>query len=193
MRLYDAKKLCPNIIQRPSRPERYTEVSAVIMRSLNKITPDIEIFSVDEAFLDVTHCQRLHGSPFEIAKLVKKTIFDCSGLMCSIGVSGDKTTAKYAAKLQKPNGLTVIHPDRSKAALEKIPVTELCGIAKGIGNFLANHQVYVCGDMIKLPVRVLKNRFGPLGERIWFMTQGLDPPQLNRILKFQNLWDMVKF
>lgn len=175
MRLTEARKLCPNIIQRQSRTKRYTDVSATIMRSLTKITPDIEVYSVDEAFLDVSHCQMLHGSPYKIATMVKQVVYEASGLYCSVGVSGDKTTAKYAAKLHKPNGLTLIHPEAAKLVLQNIPVTELCGIADGIGTFLARHNVQVCGDMEHLPIAVLKNKYGPLGERIWYMAQGLDP------------------
>jgi len=176
MHIKKAKTLCGNFVKRPSRPKRYTEVSSRIMKALTSFTPDVEIFSVDEAFLDVTRCQRLLGSPECIAKLVKEKVRESScGLLCSIGVSGDKTTAKYAAKLQKPDGLTVIPPWESKETLNDVPVTKLCGIASGIGAFLAQRGVYVCGDMEKLPIGILAKRFGNLGRRIWFMAQGLDP------------------
>jgi len=66
-----ALKLCPNLIKQPSRPNRYAEISSNIMQSLITITPDIEIFSVDEAFLDITNCQLLHGAPLVIAKKIK--------------------------------------------------------------------------------------------------------------------------
>ncbi len=176
MRLREAQKLCPDIIARPSRPHRYAQMSEKIMTALSAITPDMEVVSVDEAFLDVTHCQRLHGSPLTMAKMAKQIVYDATGgLLCSVGVSGDKTTAKYAAGLKKPNGLTIIHPSRSRDVLAKVPVTDLCGIAQGIGNFLAKHGVVLCGDMIKIPKSVLTKRFGPWGDRIWYMAQGLDP------------------
>ena len=176
MRVREAKQLCANFIKRPSRPKRYTEISSRIMRELISFTPDVEVFSVDEAFLDITSCQKLFGNPENIAKLVKERVRDCSdGLLCSIGLSGDKTTAKYAAKLHKPDGLTVIPPWSSREALLNVPVTDLCGIAKGIGFFLSQRGVNVCGDMKKLPIGILAKRFGNLGRRIWFMAQGLDP------------------
>jgi DNA polymerase IV len=134
---------------------------------------------VDEAFLDVTNCQRLLGHPEQIARLVKRTVHDVSGLLCSVGVSGDKTTAKYAAKKQKPNGLTIIPPWEAKAQLKDVPVTDLCGIARGIGNFLAQYGVHTCGDMEKLPIGVLARRFGNPGRRIWYMCQGADPEPLH--------------
>lgn len=175
MRLREAKKLCPQLIRCPSRVQRYTEVSTTIMQRLKDLVPDLEIFSVDEAFLDVTHYQKLYGSPAKIGLMLKEAIFDCSGLLCSVGVSGDKTTAKYAAKLNKPDGYMVIPPWQAKQRLHDVPITDLCGIANGIGNFLARYGVYKCGDMQKLPISILGQRFGNIGRRIWYMCQGADP------------------
>ncbi|MDQ2994350.1 MAG: DNA polymerase IV, partial [Pseudomonadota bacterium] len=179
MRWFEARELCPELVQAPSRPQRYAEISSTIMEGLQMITPDIEVFSVDEAFLDVTRCQRLHGSPIDIARWAQQRVFDVSGLSCSVGLSGDKTTAKFAAKLVKPEGFTVIYPWDAKARLRDVPVTELCGIAKGIGRFLASYGVIYCGDMDKLPISILAKRFGNLGRRIWYMCQGADPDPLH--------------
>lgn len=176
MRLKEAQRLCPEFRQVPANPQRYAEISSRIMKALAEITPDLEIFSVDEAFLDVTHCQRLLGTPQQIAHLVKRAVSEASGgMVCSVGVSGDKTTAKYAAKRQKPNGLTLIPPSQARTTLAEIPVTELCGIARGIGRYLAERGVYTCGDMQRLPIGEIGRRFGNPGRRIWLMAQGLDP------------------
>lgn len=178
MRLKQAYEKCPTLIQCPAHPERYAEVSTAIMSSLYNITPDVEIFSVDEAFLDVTRCQKILGSPEEIAQLIKQTVYDASGLLCSVGMSGDKTTAKHAAKQNKPDGLTVVHPAVAKAYLHTVPVTELCGINKGIGGYLAERGVYTCGDMAQLPISELGRRFGNIGRRIWKMCQAEDPDKV---------------
>ena len=176
MRLGEAQRLCPDFIRIPSHPRRYAEVSSNIMDALTILTPDVEVFSVDEAFLDITHCQRLMGPPEQIANMVKHTVLEASGgVLCSIGLSGDKTTAKYAAKLNKPNGLTIIPPWKARSALTDAPITDLCGIARGIGKFLSDRGVHSCGDMQKLPIGELGKRFGNLGRRIWLMAQGLDP------------------
>jgi len=180
MRMKQARQLCPELIQCPAQPERYAATSVTIMEALQDITPDIEIFSVDEAFLEITRCQRLLGTPLQIAQLVKQKVFEVSGILCSIGVSGDKTTAKFAAKLNKPNGLTIIPPDEAAAWLREVPVTGLCGIAKGIGKFLAEHGVHTCGEMKNLPISVLARRFGNPGRRIWYMCQGQDPAALQQ-------------
>jgi len=179
MRVREALRLCPHLVQRPARPRVYARVSRNIMHSLTNVCPDIEVFSVDEAFADLTSCQKLYGSPEEAARLLKQAVYRASGILCSLGLSGDKTTAKYAAKLNKPDGFTVIPPWQSKSALQHVPVTELCGIAKGIGRFLSEHGVNYCGDMEKLPISVLSRRFGNLGRRIWYMCQGADPDPLH--------------
>jgi DNA polymerase-4 len=181
MRLKEARQLCPDLIQAPSRPHRYAAVSTDIMAALESITPDLEVYSVDEAFLDVTHCQSLLGSPLQIAQLVKDTVSKASGLTCSVGVSGDKTTAKYAAKLNKPDGLTQILPWKAEQTLAPLLVTELSGINTGTANFLKQYGVITCGDMKKIPISIPAKRFGNLGRRIWLMAQGKDPEpmQLN--------------
>ncbi len=178
MRLKHARRLCPELIQCPAHPERYATASAAIMTALQDITPDIEIFSVDEAFLDITRCQRLLGTPAQIGQLTRRKVFAASGMLCSVGVSGDKTTAKFAAKLDKPDGLTIIPPWEAAQRLHDVPVTALCGIAKGIGGFLAEHGVHTCGQVRHLPISVLARRFGNPGRRIWYMCQGEDPATL---------------
>jgi DNA polymerase-4 len=178
-RLRQALALCPDLVRLPARPHRYAELSSRIMAALAaEITPDIEVYSVDEAYLDLTRCQRLHGDPETIGRRIKQVVFAASGLLCSVGVSGDMTTAKFAAKQQKPDGLTVIPPWQAAARLREVPVTELCGIARGIGDFLERHGVRTCGDMSKLPISVLGRRFGNPGRRIWHMCQGSDPTRL---------------
>lgn len=179
MRVREALRLCPHLVQRPARPRVYARVSRNIMHSITNVCPDIEVFSVDEAFADLTSCQKLYGSPEEAARLLKQAVYRASGILCSLGLSGDKTTAKYAAKLNKPDGFTVIPPWQAKSALQHVPVTELCGIAKGIGRFLSEHGVNYCGEMEKLPISVLSRRFGNLGRRIWYMCQGADPDPLH--------------
>lgn len=183
MHLRDARRVCPKLIVQPTRPKHYAECSSQIMSALESITPDIEVFSIDEAFLDVTHCQKLWGSPESIGLKVKQLVEDVSKLTCSVGVSGDKTTAKYAGGFKKPSGFTVIAPWETKVRLSDVPVTELCGIGNRIGIFLEKYGVKTCGDMQKIPISILAQRFGNLGRRIWLMAQGLDTEAVQMIIK----------
>ncbi len=179
MRLRQARQLCPELIQIAARPQRYAEVSTAIMTALQDISPDIEVFSVDEAFIDVTHCQRFwKKGPEYIARLAKERVHEAVGVTCTVGLSGDKTTAKFAAKQVKPDGFNVIPPWQAREALRDVPVTALCGIGKGIGKFLARYGVRTCGDMARLPISILAQRFGDPGRRIWHMCQGKDPARV---------------
>lgn len=180
MRVKQAQQLCPDVIQVPARPYRYAQVSTDIMSSLQMVTPDVEVFSVDEAFLDVTKCQKIYDSPIEAGRLAKQIVYETSGVTCSVGVSGDKTTAKHAAKKRKPNGLFSVPPWEAREYLSALPVTELSGIATGIGSYLNDRGVYVCEDMQHLPIGELASRFGNLGRRIWYMAQGQDPEPIKQ-------------
>lgn len=178
MRLKQARTLCPALIQAPSRPYRYAAISSQIMEVLVDITPDVEVFSVDEAFLDLSRCQQLYQGAWDIGEQIKRKVFSVSGLKCSVGISGDKTTAKFAAKKGKPDGLKIIHPEQAEQVLAPELVTELSGINKGIGSFLARYGIIRCGDMKRVPMSLLAKRFGNLGRRIWLMAQGQDPESL---------------
>ncbi|MCD6061238.1 MAG: DNA-directed polymerase [Moraxellaceae bacterium] len=172
----EARERCREIVRIVARPARYAEVSGRIMTALAEVSPEIEVFSVDEAFLDLTSCQDYYRhDPQRIACLIQKTVHKASGLSCSVGIAGDKTTAKWAARQQKPHGLVVIHPDEAEALLAPLPLTELCGIGPGIAEFFAHYGVRVCGDMRKIPISVPARRFGNLGRRLWLMAQARDP------------------
>ena len=175
MHITEAKKLCPELIHTVSRPDRYAEVSANIMKMLEEYSPQLEIFSVDEAFLDMSHQRQLWRSPAQLGEHIKRRIYEVSGVLSSVGISGDKTTAKIAAKQNKPDGLTIIPPHRAAQTLAPLKLTELCGVNTGIANFLAQRGVETCRDLTKLPISIPGKRFGNPGRRIWLMAQGLDP------------------
>lgn len=179
MRLYEARRLCPAIVQRPARPRVYAAVSTRIMHALVDLGPDIEVFSVDEAFIDVTHCQRLHGSPQRMAHMARALVHQASdGLPCSIGVAATKLSAKVASELKKPNGLTIVPPDETRAWLRDLPMEKICGIGPHIAEFLAGHGARTCGDVAALPLNLLVRRYGVVGKHLWLACQGLDTAPL---------------
>ena len=120
----------------------------------------------------------LEKGPEYIARLAGERVYEAAGVNCTVGLSGDKTTAKYAAKQVKPRGFNVVPPWLAREFLRDVPVTALCGIGTGIGAFLANYGVHTCGDMEKLPISILARRFGDPGRRIWHMCQGTDPSKV---------------
>ncbi len=175
MRLPEARRLCPGLIRRPARPRVYTGISTRIVHALRNISPDVEVFSVDEAFIDVTHCQRLHGGPEHIAQRVRQLVHEVSGgLPCSLGVAGNKSTAKIASDMEKPNGFTVIPPWEARQRLDGVPMTKVCGLGPNIAEFLSLHHARTCGDVARLPLEVLARRYGVTGKYLWLACQGRD-------------------
>lgn len=175
MRLNEALRHCPDLIRCPSRPYRYTEISRQIMTALTDITPDIEVFSVDEAFLDLTGVLQYWGSIEKIADLIRKVVHRSSGgLRCSIGISEGKLTAKYCAKLKKGE-TTIVPPDKIKAVIGKANIGDICGIGKNIERYLNERGIYKCKDIEKFPMSVLAARFGDIGRRLYLTCLGHDP------------------
>tara|TARA_R110002167_G_scaffold202049_1_gene405776 strand:- start:4989 stop:6266 length:1278 start_codon:yes stop_codon:yes gene_type:complete len=177
MRLKEALELCPDIVIRPSRPYRYAEVSGLIMDALrNDVTCDVEINSIDEAYLDLKPVLNYYGSVQVIADKIRKVVLESSGgLRCSIGISEGKYTAKLVAS-QNKGKTTIIPPNMIESYISKVPVGEICGIGKRTERYLNEAGVFVCRDLKKLPMAFLADRFGDYGRRLYLIcTKGHDP------------------
>ena len=180
MPLYKAKSLCKNLVNIAARHKRYNYISNNIMNYIKDyICPDIEVYSVDEAFIDITGIQRSYGPIPKIALNIQQQIYRRFGLASSLGISGDKTTAKYAAKQAKPFGIKIVEPKLAPQYLANAHVTDICGISNKIAAFLQNYGIEYCRDMHKLPREILTQKFGVTGKRIWYMCQGLDQAQVD--------------
>ena len=178
---YEAIRLCPQIQLVTARPQRYTEISTLIMHQLYcHVTHQMEVFSIDEAFLDVTRLQDFFSSPEALAIHIQKVVLRASGLPVSVGLSGDRTTAKWACKRFRPLGIGIVDPSDAGPLLAHIPVEELCGINRGVKRYLSHYRVTTCADLAKLPLSILTQRFGKTGCRLRLMAQGLDPQDIQK-------------
>ena len=110
-----ALRLCPQAILIPGDPERYSEISDQVMALLSEYTPLMEKVSIDEAFLDVTRCERLWGPAEEIARTIQRRVKEEVGLPSSLGVAANKLLAKMASEERKPGGLVVVPPGQEAA------------------------------------------------------------------------------
>jgi DNA polymerase-4 len=152
----------------------YAAVSSKIMELMFDYTPLVETFSIDEAFLDISGSMSLFGTPENIARLLKSQIREQFGLTCSIGIAPNKLLAKLASDMQKPDGLTVIPPDCVSVIMEKTPIRDLCGIGKKTEKSLAMLGIRTCGDLGRFPVKILRQKFGIVGDHLQRMGLGLD-------------------
>lgn len=183
MRLSEARRLCPHIQQCASRPTRYTYISTQVMTALSSISPEIEVFSIDEAFIDLTSVHHLYKTPLDLINAISDAVKTVIDLPVSIAIAGNKIFAKYITQVLKPNTRCAVPPWYNQVILERVPVSQLCGIGKKTAMFLAKHGVHTCGDMQKIPISILAKRFGSLGRRIWYMCQGHDPQSVDTRLR----------
>ncbi|MBI5695856.1 MAG: DNA polymerase IV [Nitrospirae bacterium] len=174
MTVPEAKKACPHVILVIGDNRKYTTASTRIMGIFGRYTPLVEVFSIDEAFLDVTHSCLLFGRGEEIARRIKADIKREVGLTCSVGVAPNKLLAKLASDMQKPDGLTVIPPERVSEVMETLPASELCGIGPGLTASLAALGIKTCGQLGRFSASALRTRFGIIGERLRLMGMGVD-------------------
>ncbi len=169
-----AHRLCPRGIFLPVRMARYREVSRLIFAIFHRFTPLVEPLSVDEAFLDVTGCERLFGSPEKIARDIKAVVREETGLTVSAGVATSKHVAKIASDLGKPDGLLVVPPGTEIAFLAPLPVGRLWGVGKVTEGALERMGVRTIRDIAALPVDTLIGRFGAHGAHMHALANGID-------------------
>jgi DNA polymerase-4 len=174
MTVHEGRQRCPELILVVGNNRKYTDTSRRIVQILGDYTPLVEVFSIDEAFLDLTGSLSLFGGAERIAYLLKARIRHQFGLTCSIGIAPNKLLAKLASEMRKPDGLTIIRPDEVSSVLEHCPVKELCGVGPRSQNQLALLGITTCGELGRFPVEVLRRRFGVIGDRLQEMGRGID-------------------
>ena len=169
-----AKRLCPNGIFLPVRMSRYQEVSKQIFEIFHRFTPLVEPISIDEAFLDVTASIRLFGEPENIARKIKQIILKETGLTISAGIASSKFIAKIASDIDKPDGLTFVHPDGVKDFLDPLPVKKMWGVGEKTKQVLSRINIHTFKDLRQTPVKVLEKKFGKHGVKIHLLAMGID-------------------
>ena len=174
MAIWEAKRQCPQLILIVGDNRKYTYTSTRIFNMMLDYTPLVEVFSIDEAFLDVTHSLKIFGSPERIVYLLKARIKHSFGLTCSVGVGPNKLLAKLASDMKKPDGLTIIRPEEVSQVLETIPIKDLCGVGSQTEKKLNLLGIKTCGELGRFPVDILKRKFGINGQHLHDMGLGID-------------------
>lgn len=174
MSLPEAKARCPRLIVVAGHHEWYTETCRRLAAICRNYTPLVELFSIDEAFLDVTASLRLFGGAEAIARAIKARVSRHLGLTASVGIAANKLLAKLASGLKKPDGLVVIGHADVPLLLESLPVRELCGIGPSIAAQLAALGITTCGQLGRAQLSLLIGRFGVVGHRLSAMGRGED-------------------
>jgi nucleotidyltransferase/DNA polymerase involved in DNA repair len=173
MSLSKARLLCPDLILRPVNMRYYNELSKGVMNILAEFADVLEQSSIDEAYLDCTLRNGL-GAPEDLAMEIKHTIKEKCGLLCSIGVTSTKSSAKIASDYNKPDGLTVVYPYNLVKFLEPLEVYKVAGIGPKTHERLKEMGIYTLGQLAQADVKELIEKFGVNGQWMWDVSNGRD-------------------
>jgi DNA polymerase-4/DNA polymerase V len=169
----DVKKVCPDCIVVPSDYETYSLYSLRMFEILRRFSPDVEEYSIDEAFVDLTGLRRsFHGSYGMIAKKMQDTIETELGITVSVGVSLSKVLAKIGSKHNKPHGLTIIPGRDIHIYLQKLPIEKIWGIGPNTAAFLRKFRVTTALEFARKDERFIQKHLSKPYQEIWHELNG---------------------
>ena len=172
--LWQAKKKCPGLILLPPHMDKYRAMSRRVNAIYLDYTDQVEAFSIDESWLDVTASRNLFGDGAEIADLLRRRVREELGITISVGVSWNKTFAKMGSDYKKPDATTVITRENVSQILYPLPVTDLIFVGKSSGQVLARHGIHTIGDLAACSMAEAEAWLGKGGKGLWLAARGLD-------------------
>src|SRR6202045_3574932 len=172
--LRTAAKLCPHAVFVDGHPERYRECSEKVLKVLQAFSPQVEMASVDEAYLDMTGTARLHGPPLRAAHKLHHRMKDETKLNCSIGIGSSRLIAKVSSAQAKPNGVLWIVPGEESQFLAPLDVRAIPGVGKVMESHLHQLGIHKVGDLARLEESELEERFGKWGLALAGKARGED-------------------
>lgn len=194
-----AMEKCPHLIVVKPRFQRYKEISQQIRKIFHEYTDLVEPLSLDEAYLDVTENKKGLESANEIAREIRRKIFEQTGLTSSAGISVNKFLAKVASDYRKPNGQKTIHPSEILEFMEKLPIEKFFGIGKVTANRMHEMHIFTGKDLKEKTLEELVSLFGKSGTYYYNVVRGIHHSEVksHRIQKsvgveetfFENLLD----
>ena len=174
MPISKAARLCPDGAFLPVDMEKYQDVSKQIMAILGDFSPTVEPISVDEAFVDLTGTESIHGAPADAVRAMKSRIRAETALTASAGLASNKFVAKVASELQKPDGFVIVPPGDEAAFLAPLGVDRIWGVGKVMAGELAALGIKTVAQLQRTPAAVLTRRFGAHGAHLADLAFGRD-------------------
>ncbi len=175
MPMFEAKRLCPHATVVPPNMAKYASVGREVRAKMLELTPLVEPLSIDEAFLDLSGTERLHGrSPAKSLAAFARAVEDEIGITVSIGLSENKFLAKLASDLDKPRGFSVLSRSEAAEFLAPKPVTFIWGVGKAMGATLAREGFRIIADLQRASEADLMRKFGTEGLRLARLSRGID-------------------
>ena len=169
-----ARQLCPDLVFLRGDMAKYARESARIFAIFARFTPAVQGISLDEAFLDLTGCERLLGPPRGVAEKLRAEVFAETGLAVSVGIAPVKMVAKIASDLAKPDGLLEVAREGLRAFLDPLPVGRIWGVGPVAQARLERHGIATIGDLADMPESELRAALGHFGPRMAALARGED-------------------
>ena len=175
MPMYQALRACPEATVIKPDMKKYVSVGRAIRGMMRELTPLVEPLSIDEAFMDLSGTESLHGaSPAQSLAALARRVEKANGITVSIGLSYNKFLAKIASDLDKPRGFSVIGQSEARSFLAPQPVTLLWGVGPAMQRRLAKDGIDRIGQLARLSEDEMVNRYGRIGRRLWTCARGED-------------------
>jgi DNA polymerase IV len=174
MPLRTAEKHCPHAIFVNGHPERYRECSEKVYGVLNSFSPLVEMASIDEAYMDMTGTERLHGPPLRAAQKLHQKVKDQTQLNCSIGIGTSRLIAKVSSAKAKPHGVLWVVPGQEAKFLAPLDVRDIPGVGKVTEKNLQALGIHRVGDLAKFDDNFLEDKFGKWGLALSGKARGFD-------------------
>ena len=174
MPVFMAKQKCDHLVIVPGNIQKYQTESKKIMEIISHFSPLMEQISIDEAYIDIRGCERLFGSPEQIALAVKNKIKKDLSLTCSVGIAPIKFLAKIASDINKPDGLTHIKAHQVENFIFTLPIGKVPGIGQSAMKNMELLQIKTLGDVKKYSLSILTRKFGKLGQLLSALSNGID-------------------
>ena len=174
MPMAKAVRLCPSLVIVPPDFARYKAASNAVFSIFREVTPLVEPLSLDEAYLDVTENAWGEALGTAVARRLKERIRADTGLTASAGVAPNKFLAKIASGWKKPDGLTVISPDRVEPFLQKLPVDALWGVGPVTAKKLRARGIERLVDVRAADMQLLRETVGSLADWLRQLANGID-------------------
>lgn len=172
--IVEARQKCPGLLLVPPNYTLYEKCSAAFMEILRSYSPDVEQYSIDEAFVDMTGTKGLWGDPETAANRIRNQIHDELGFTVNVGVSENKLLAKMASDFRKPDMVHTLWRHEIESKMWPLPVSDLFFVGRATTKKLLEIGVHTIGELAKTDPRILRSRLKKHGEIIWGFANGID-------------------
>ncbi|WGS23600.1 MULTISPECIES: DNA polymerase IV [unclassified Bradyrhizobium] len=175
MPMFKALELCPNATVIPPDMAKYVRVGREVRHAMQALTPLVEPLSIDEAFLDLSGTQRVHGMiPAKVLAKFAREVERDIGITVSVGLSRNKFLAKIASDLDKPRGFAALDQDEAREMLADRPVGFIYGVGPATQEKLIQRGFRIIADLQRADENELMKQFASEGRRLWRLARGID-------------------